>query len=395
MKHMNVARRLNWAALYGLMILTAAQSAPVLAEGTSPLPAETSDVATLTPAGAHRVFVMADFDSPSVSVIDSDSDSLKLIGTVPLNLCGLMALSRSAERIFTVETFYSHGNRGTREDVLGVYDGRTLNLLKEVVLPGRLLAVPKSALFDVSEDGRVAYVYDMLPSSAVHVVDLEAGRVLTSIDLPGCALAFPYGPRSFASICGDGTIGVVQVPQTGDAQVAFSKPFFQPYADPLFEAGVVDRVSGQGWMLSYSGKVFPVRLGTTAVVGKAWSVTAAAGLPPAGTGVQELAWRPGGLGRMFALHRSSSTLYVLMHAGNHWTAKDAGTEVWVLDAANQKLIRRVKLEAPAQSIAVSQDDAPLLYVIGKEHEFSVLDGKTGVVLRKRKLSGVLAWVPGN
>jgi methylamine dehydrogenase heavy chain len=306
-----------------------------------------------------------------------------------------MALSRTAERIFTVETFYSRGNRGTREDVLGVYDGRTLNLLKEIVLPGRLVAMPKAALFDVSEDGRLAYVYDMLPASAVHVVDLETGKVQTSVDLPGCALAFPYGARGFASICGDGTVGVVQVPQTGPAQVAFSKPFFQPDVDPLFEAGVVDRASGQGWMLSYSGKVFPVHFGAAAVIDKPWSVTAAAELPPAGTGVQELAWRPGGSGRMFALHDSSSTLYVLMHAGNHWTAKEAGTEVWVLDAANQKLIRRVKLETPAQGIAVSQDAAPLLYVMGQEHKFYVLDGKSGAVLRKRKLSGVMAWVPGN
>jgi methylamine dehydrogenase heavy chain len=357
---------------YGLMVLVAAQTAQASAQVAAPLPAETSDVATLTPANAHRVFVKGDFDSPSASVIDADSDDLKLIGTVPINLYGLMALPRTAERIFTVESFYSRGNRGTREDVLGVYDGRTLNLTKEIVLPGRLLAMPKAALFDVSEDGSLAYVYDMLPASAVHVVDLETGKV-----------------------CGDGTVGVVHVPQTGPAQVAFSKPFFQPDVDPLFEAGVVNRTSGQGWMLSYSGKVFPVHFGATAVIDKPWSVTAAAGLPPAGTGVQELAWRPGGSGRMFALHDSSSTLYVLMHAGNHWTAKDAGAEVWVLDAVSQKLIRRVKLEAPARSIAVSQDAAPLLYVMGKEHEFSVLDGKTGAALRKRKLSGVMAWVPGN
>jgi methylamine dehydrogenase heavy chain len=392
---MNFAKHLNRKPLYWLMVLMSAQTAAAWAQVAAPLPAETSDVATLRPADAHRVFVTGDFDSPSASIIDADSDDLKLIGTVPINLYGLMALSRIDEQIFTVETFYSRGNRGTREDVLGVYDGRTLNLIKEVALPGRLLAMPRPALFDVSEDGHLAYVYDMLPVSAVHVVDLETGKLQTSVDLPGCALAFPYGARNFASICGDGTVGVVKVPQTGPAQVAFSKTFFQPDVDPLFEAGVVDRTSGQGWMLSYSGKVFPVHFGATAVIDKPWSVTAAAGMPSAGTGVQELAWRPGGSGRMLASHHSSSTLYVLMHAGNHWTAKDAGTEVWVLDAANQKLIRRVKLEAPARSIAVSQDAVPLLYVMGKEHEFSVLDGKTGAVLRKRKLSGVMAWVPGN
>ena len=32
-------------------------------------------------------------------------------------------------------------------------------------------------------------------------------------------------------------------------------------------------------MLTYSGHIFPVQLGATAVVGKPWSITVAAGLP--------------------------------------------------------------------------------------------------------------------
>jgi len=357
------------------------------------LAAETSDVATLPPAGPHWAFVMAALSS-GANVVDADSKDLKVLGLVPINRNGLLALSRDASRAVVTETFYSRGNRGSREDVLAIYDGRTLNLLKEIVLPGRLQVLPKPQIFDLSEDGRLAYVYDMVPASSVHVIDLERGILVTSVDIPGCALAFPYGPRTFGTICGDGTIGTIQVPPAGTAKAVFSKPFFDVNADPLFESGVIDKSSGNAWFMTFSGKLFPARLGETPVVEKAWALSVAAGLPPVGTGVQELAWRPGGAGQVMALHRASKRLYVLMHAGNYWTHKKAGTEVWVMDGAHQTLIRRISLEAPARSIAVSQDDHPLLYIMEEEGDFAVIDALTGEKLRKRKLAGILTWVPG-
>jgi len=381
----------GWTAAFGCVAYThvGAQSAAPPAV----LGAETSDVATLPPAGPHRAFVMAALSS-GANVIDADSKDLKVLGLVPINRFGLLAVSRDASRVFVTETFYSHGNRGTREDVLAIYDGRTLNLLKEIALPGRLQVLPKPQIFDLSEDGRLGFVYDMVPASSVHVIDLEQGKLVTSIDLPGCALAFPYGPRAFGTICGDGTIGTVQVPQTGPAKAVFSKPFFEANADPLFESGVIDKSSGDAWFLTFSGKIFPAKLGETPVVGKSWALSVAAGLPPVGTGVQELAWRPGGAGQVMALHRTSKRLYVLMHVGNYWTHKKAGTEVWVMDGVHQTLIRRISLEAPARSIAVSQDDHPLLYIMEDEGDFAVMDATSGEKLRKRKLAGILTWVPG-
>ena len=83
-----------------------------------------------------------------------------------------------------------------------------------------------------------------------------------------------------------------------------------------------------------------------------------------------------------------------MHTGNYWTHKAHGTEVWVLDTARQTLVRRIKLETPAKSIAVSQDASPLLYAMGEGDDFAVIDATTGETLRKRRLSGVLALTPG-
>src|SRR5207248_228074 len=106
--------------------------------------------------------------------------------------------------------------------------------------------------------------------------------------------------------------------------------FFDPDADPLFEHGLIDRTTGEGWFMSFTGHVYPIQFGAKPIVGKPWSVNVSAGLPEAGPGVQELAWRPGG-GQFMALHRATRRLYVLMHPGNYWTQKYAGTEVWVFD----------------------------------------------------------------
>jgi len=388
---MILAKRGGW--LRALAALVTVLGTSVHAEQQPPvLPAETSDVATLPPTGPHRVLVMAGYSAQGANFVDADSESLRVLGKVPVNAGGMVVWSGDGSRVYALETFYSHGNRGTREDVLAVYDGQTLNLLKEIIVPGRLLVDPKLATLDTSEDGRLAYVYDM--SAGVHVVDLAQGRVVTSVSLPGCALTYPFGPRGFATVCGDGTIGTVLVPDSGSAKAVFSRPFFDANNDPVFESSVNDKSTGEAWFLSFSGRIFPVKLAAKPLIGNPWSISIAAGFPPVGTGVQELAWRPGAAGRVLALHRATKRLYVLMHTGNFWTHRAPGTEVWVLDAIQRQLVRRISLEMPAASIAVSQDANPLLYTMGAGGEFSVLDATTGAKLRQRKLPGLLAWVPG-
>jgi methylamine dehydrogenase heavy chain len=367
---------------------------PAGAQTTPPaLPAETSDVATLTPAGPHRVFVMGPPTVGGANVIDADDSGLNVLGLVPVNL-GFLLVNSDASEIYVAETYYSHGNRGTRDDLIAVYDGRTLNLTREIPLPGRLMVVPKAHVFELSADGRKAYVYDMVPSSRVHIVDLARGTVDKSVDLPGCALAIPYADHYFGTICGDGTVGAVNAEGVGESAVAYSKPFFDPNKDPLFESSLIDRASGSAWLLSFSGKIFPAKFGATVQVGKPWSINEAAGLPPAGLGVQELAWRPGGSALVMVLHAPTRRLYVLMHTGTFWTHKQSGTEVWVLDADRHTLLKRINLEEPARSISVSQDASPLLYASGADGDFAVIDANTGAPLRKRKLPSGLVSVAG-
>jgi methylamine dehydrogenase heavy chain len=328
----------------------------------------------------------------SVRVVELEGKTFKVVGAVPLNGRATFTLSSDGSKALVSETVYTRGNRGDRVDTIAIYDGLTLNLEKEIAIPGMLQVVPKSQIFDLSSDDKLAYVYDMFPASQVYAVDLAAGQVISTVDLPGCALAFPYGPRSFATICGDGTLGVATIPAAGGAaEAVFSKPFFNPDEDPLFEQSVVDDATGDGYFLSFTGKIYPAKLGATPVLDKPWSVTGAAGLPEVGPGVQELAWRPGG-GQMLALHRASKRLFVLMHAGNHWTPKEAGSEVWVLDAATRTLVKRIKLEKDASNLVVSQDAAPVLYVYGGGSDLVAYDALTGGKITSRPgLSGGLGW----
>jgi hypothetical protein len=75
-----------------------------------PLKPETTDVATLAPGIAHR-FIAIPYEG-SMQVLNGD-------------------------RIYIAETMWTHNNRGTRIDLLTVYDTKTLTAVKEIPLPGR------------------------------------------------------------------------------------------------------------------------------------------------------------------------------------------------------------------------------------------------------------------
>ena len=385
----------KWLALAGVSAALTAVGAGAAIEKPV-LPVEKSDAAVLPPVTPHRVIATGGFGG-SATVYDADDDAVKSLGTIPVQPNSIPALTRDGAQVVIAETFWSHDNRGERSDVLSVYDAHTLKLSKEIPIPGHLHVVPKTQVIALSDDDKLAYVYDMLPTSSVHVIDVGQGLVVTSVSLPGCALAFAFGKHAFGTLCGDGTVGSVDLARPDAPAISFSQPVFDADNDPIFENSVVDRSTGRGWLLSYTGKIYPVQFGEGAPrVDQPWSLAAAAGLREATTGVQDLAWRPGG-GQLIALHRTSQRLFVLMHPGNHWTHKRPGTELWFVDARSRKVTRRVPLKEPANNIAVSQGEKPLLYVFGDgpQGAMSVIDADTGKVVRSRPAtSGSVIMVPG-
>lgn len=390
----------------GLASAAAAQAPAAGQAAAAPLPPplapEVSDVATLPPSTPHTFFT-GRFRAGSFVIFDGDSG--KLEGHIPAGYIANLALAPDNSQFYVAETYWSHGSRGTRQDLVSVYDAKTLNLVKEIPLPGRALVL-KMQNFDISASGARAYVYVMLPASSVVWVDLKKQAVGGTVEIPGCALVFPWGERGFSSLCGDGSLANVTIPESGPAKITHSKPFFDANNDPIFENSFVDRVSGKAIFLSYTGLVYEAKLGSDSVVEKPWSIQKAAGFPVAGTGVQELAWRPGG-GQLAAYHKASGKLFVLMHTGNYWTHRQGGSEIWVLDTKSHALLSRFQLQPVPTSgaadervpfyedIGVSQDAKPVLYLLNSDGNDVVLDATTGEQLRKIEFAaGNSVVVPG-
>jgi methylamine dehydrogenase heavy chain len=363
------------------------------AERPAILETEVSDVATLAPPGPHRLLISGGMQG-GVKVVNGDS--AKVEGQFHTAPGANFVIDPNNKFYYVAETMWSRMNRGKREDLVSVYDDQ-LKLVAEIPLPGRLISTPKSTSFEISADGRLGYVFDMHPASAVVVVDLVGRKVVGVVETPGCGMIYPWGNSGFASLCADGTLATV-VRRGSKFVVTHSARFFDPENNPVFEESVVDRQSGQAYFISYNGMVYPVLLGDSPTFDKPWSLQEAAGLPAPSSEPEHLAWLPGG-GRISALHKSTGRLFVLMHAGTHWSHKDEGTHIWVLDMKARKRVARFKLDEPAALLAVTQDAEPLLFVSGAGFApggaLQILNPKNGAVLRAVPgATGAIAAVSG-
>jgi methylamine dehydrogenase heavy chain len=282
-----------------------------------------------------------------------DGDSGRMLGMLStgFNFNGVV-IGKGAE-ILSPETYFSRGTRGTRTDVVTLYGARTLSPIGEVSIPPkRASTMPMLANTPLTDDSRFLLIYNFTPAQSVSVVDVPARRFVGEIEIPGCALIYPTGPRSFFSLCGDGTAMQVQLDDSGKAiKKNRTAKVVDPVNDPVTEKGVRD---GNGWIfVTFSGMV--VRLETTGGALQAapsWSLLDAAD--------RKASWRPGGLQHL-SLHSATRRLYSLMHVGGDYSHKDPGNEVWVYDVATKKRTQRIQLKAPATSIAVTRDSKPLLF----------------------------------
>ncbi len=351
--------------LTGLILAVAAQAQPTASPPT--VTPEVSDVAILPAAGPHRVWLINGFEG-GAQILDGDTG--KTLGTIQGAELSSYATDKGQRMVYVAESIWSRGNRGQRQDMVSVYDGASLKLQAEIPLPSRAYVAAGNALFTLSPQGPRGYVFSMQPAASVVVVDLAANKVLRTVDTPGCALVFPWGAEGFSALCGDGSLATVT---TGaKPTLARSQPFFDAEHDPVFETSPSDAAAGHALFVTYSGMVHPAVLGPTPSFAPAWSLQAAAGLPPASLETGSLAWRPGGRAPM-DLHRASGRLYVLMHPGEPWTHGKAGTELWIVDTNAHKVVRRIDLETPVRSVAVSQDAKPLLYLMDTKNTLSIRD----------------------
>jgi methylamine dehydrogenase heavy chain len=341
-----------------------------------------------------------------------DADSGEMLGMVNGGV-GVSPIrphiSRTRGEVYVVETVYSRHHRGERTDLVTIYDAVTLGVKGEVLIPPRRAdngnGVGLAALLD---GDRFLVVFNQNPGMSVSVVDLDGRSFVGEIQTGGCALVLPAGPRRFGMLCGDGSALAVTLDDAGrELRRSRSAVFFDATKDPLTEKGVRG-LEGSWLFASFEG--FLHRIDFLAD-------------PPRQTAVPlfsdaELAqgWRIGGMQHL-AFHAGSRELYSIVHQGEAGSHKDAGPEVWV-HRLGEGVVRRIEVEnltvaflrpligieaggvadwllsnllpnPGADSITVTQDDAPLLLVGERESgAVGVYDARTGEHLRDLEETGI-------
>jgi methylamine dehydrogenase heavy chain len=370
-----------------------------------------SEPARVPERSDHRVWVTdriwrhsALFDGDTGQVLGIvDAPGVTVTPKLPMH-------SHGRGEIYSADVAYSRGLRGDRVDFITIYDDRTLSVTGEVVLPTQTSDANTSLAYAALLDGeRFLATFNQFPYASVSITDLEKRTFASEVVITGCAGVFPTGKGAFATLCGDGTVAVVKLDAQGHGGVAaHSEPFFDPVADPVSMAAV--RWGSQWVFVSFEGHAHVVDFASDPpAVAPSWSLFSEAD--------RAERWRVGGL-QYLAVHAGSNRLFAIVHQGASGSHKAPGPEVWVFDLRKRERVSRFALPnfmaayaapqfgvtrggmfhrmlqswAPsdgAHSLAVTQDDAPVLFVRNAEvGVVAVLDARTGEHLRNLEDAGV-------
>jgi methylamine dehydrogenase heavy chain len=349
--------------------------------------AEIPSVGTLDPVQPHWIFVNRGGGADGTRIFDGDTGKMK--GMVNMYGQDSFAFDPLGKNFYVAQTIWSKLDRGTRQDMLLAYDVRTLKLVAEVAIPGRMLIGNRTHNLVITSDGKKALVYNMQPSSSVNVVDLDKHAFEQKIELPGCATMFTNTNSGFSALCSNGTLATVAM-DGAKPTITRSAPFFSATEDPIFDTSIIDPKAGKATMLSYSGLITPVTLGAKPVIGTPWSLQQAAFMRKGTYTPMDVNWMPGGR-QPIAVHHATGRIYVLMHMGEYWSEYEPAQEIWVLDGNTHKLIGRHALSGELKdklvNIAVSQDSAPQVYASDGSGNTFVLDSQTLEKKQKMENSG--------
>lgn len=362
-------------ALRAACLLMAGAGLAIGAAGVAPAAVptepETATVATLPAPSPKWFYVRGGFDSAGTQIVDSTTG--KMVGMVDTSRSSDMAIDPAGKFYYVSETIWSKGNRGTRQDLLTIYDANSLKLQTEVTFPGRLIIGAQVNNFALSEDGKSAYIFNLTPAASVNIVDLVKRKFSRNVELPGCAGLMPI-PEGLVSVCSDGSLASLNL-SGGKAEITRSAPFFHATNDPVFDAFNYSIKRKEAVFISYTGLIYTAKIGLKPEIAAPFSIQAAAGLRPGDTKPLDVNWLPGGR-QLTAWHHASNHLYVLMHMGEFWTQKDPGEEIWDVDLSTKKVVKRFPLEDHIDNIAVTQGDKPKLFINTMRNDGYILDLST-------------------
>jgi len=364
----------RWLAVGLLAGMGTSVSQPLRAQ----LPPEPMKVEQLASAPKpHWVWVndIGFFAFPDGRAFLVDGDDGALLGMLSTGYSfNAVVPARTSRLIYAPESYFSRGTRGTRTDVITIYDAIRLLPVAEIAIPPKRASImPMLAAAALTDDDRFLLVYNFTPAQSVSVVDTRARTFVGEVETAGCALVYPMGPRSFFSICGDGGLLVTTLTDTGQmAGHQRTAPLFDVIKDPLTEKGV--RLGASWLFASFEGVMHPLHQTAAGVQAEpTWSL-----FTP-----QELAqhWRTGGLQHL-AVHGGSRRLFAVVHQGGPETHKDLGKEIWVYDLPTHRKVQTIVTRNKIGSIQVSQDAQPLLFACSLEsNRLDIYDATSGKYLR--------------
>jgi methylamine dehydrogenase heavy chain len=367
-----------WRATPILMALAAGVAGA--AEFPSPLPTDSPGKVEKLPARYPTGWAFLNYAGDRIELRDVGADSREVKAQLQARDSTTLLVSTRRPEIYTADTVWSRGVRGTRTDFITIYDAQTLNVAGEIVLPGakRGLITAMEGMFAFTDQERMALVFNFTPAASVTVVDLVKRQPLGDIEIPGCSLIYPSGERGFSTLCSSGSLLSIKLDANGAVAGRSESKRFNPLdEDPLFTSSAL--LGGVRYFPSLHGRIQPLDMRTDEVkVLPDW---------PLVTPEERAAnWRPSGW--QVIASDEKSLLYVLMQpAAEEGTHKDPATEVWVFNPQTKSRVRRLRLARPGSSIALTRGAEALMLVQAGER-LDVYDSQAGSLVRSLDLPGL-------
>jgi methylamine dehydrogenase heavy chain len=315
--------------------------------------------------------VVHDFSDSKFGLFDTKSQLLK--GMLSAGQFATIDISMQRQKFYVGETVYSRGTRGTRQDIVAIYDFENLSLVGEVFLPPkRMNVVVNAGSTAITPDEKFMLVFNMNPATSVTVIDLDNETVVGEIQTPGCSLVYPYSKGGFFTLCGNGGLVAISLDGQGRESGRWASESFNDIGkDPLSEKA--EMIDGVWHFVSYAGEVQPIDVtGARPVLGTRWWLTNEA--------ERAANWRPAGWHGKAG--HSDGLLWVAMapdgYDGSH---KDPAHEVWLFNTTTGERLARLPLKVNGLSITASAGEDPQLLVLNIEGNLDVYDGKSGEYLR--------------
>ena len=271
------------------------------------------------------------------------------------------------KEFYSPSVFWSRGTWGERTDRLVVHDFENLSPVAEIEIPPKATLLGFRAYTGMMSEGRHLGINNLTPAQSISIVDVQDRKFVGEISTPGCSLILPVENNDFLTICGDGTLMMINLDANGqETNRVRSDKFFDVMEDPIYDR---PQRTTDGWFLfTHGGKGFNVTTsGNSVSTNSTFDIVSE---DDAADG-----WWPGGR-ELASVHKGLGLLYVAMHQGKQYSHHEPGTEVWVFNMAAGIRIGRIEFETPVAHLLVTQEDEPLLIIGDEEGDTHVYDALT-------------------